>query len=150
MRCFPDYGKAPDGYLLSLAKLLSEYDDDMLAQMVDLKTGVPSQCRFLPTIADITAFAKKIEDVRDAKRERDRELERLGKRREVDTTPYRPEQIPYISNRPYRQQPSYLPSPEDLKASLEKERQTQDEARRLGGGDLYRGWLKKMGISEQP
>lgn len=62
MSAYPDYNKAPPEYLLTLTELLGSYDDETVARLVDMRTGIPSRCKFLPTVADIVEFVKEIED----------------------------------------------------------------------------------------
>lgn len=57
MRAFPDYGKAPDGYLLSVSELLSGYSENVRRRLCDLRTGIPSRTSYLPTIEQITKLA---------------------------------------------------------------------------------------------
>lgn len=58
LRAFPDYGKAPDGYLLSVSELLSGYSESVLRRLCDLRTGIPSKTSFLPTVEQITKLAE--------------------------------------------------------------------------------------------
>lgn len=58
MAIYPDYSKAPSTYVLAITEILSTYDEDVLKAICDLKTGIPSRCQFLPTVADITKFVE--------------------------------------------------------------------------------------------
>lgn len=62
---YPDYGKAPKPYLLSIAEILSQLSDDVVKAALDLKTGVRSKCAYLPTVADIVKFAEEYIAARD-------------------------------------------------------------------------------------
>ena len=57
LRAFPDYGKAPDGYLLSISELLASYSESIRRRLCDLKTGIPSKTSYLPTVEQITKLA---------------------------------------------------------------------------------------------
>ena len=57
LRAFPDYGKAPDGYLLSISELLAGYSENIRRKLCDLKTGIPSKTSYLPTVEQITKLA---------------------------------------------------------------------------------------------
>lgn len=57
LRAFPDYGKAPDGYLLSISELLASYSESVRRKLCDLKTGIPSKTSYLPTVEQITKLA---------------------------------------------------------------------------------------------
>lgn len=57
LSCYPDFGKAPPEYIVNLIDLLSTYPSGILVKLCDLRTGVVSQCSFLPTIADIVKMA---------------------------------------------------------------------------------------------
>lgn len=54
---YPDYGKAHESYLLTITELLASLSDDVIAAVLDLKTGVRARCSFLPTVADIVKCA---------------------------------------------------------------------------------------------
>lgn len=78
LRAFPDYGKAPDGYLLSISELLASYSESIRRKLCDLKTGIPSKTSYLPTIKQIT-------DLADVFIEQEERLEKIrsSPRREV-------------------------------------------------------------------
>ncbi len=54
---YPDYGKAPKPYLVSITEILATLDPDVQMALADIKTGIRARCSFLPTIADIAKFA---------------------------------------------------------------------------------------------
>jgi len=58
--CYPDYGKAPPEYLGSLMRALETYSVDVMARLADLRTGVPSKVKYLPTIADVIELGNKL------------------------------------------------------------------------------------------
>ncbi len=53
---YPDYGKAPETYLASVAELVAGYDSAMQTEMLDLRQGIRAKCTYLPTIADIVKW----------------------------------------------------------------------------------------------
>lgn len=53
---YPDYGKAPREYLLSVSEFIAHQPPELQAAMAHPTTGVASKCRFLPTIADLRQF----------------------------------------------------------------------------------------------
>jgi hypothetical protein len=55
---YPDYGKAPKPYLLSIAEILGQLSEDVVVAVLDLKTGVRARCSYLPTVADIVKCAE--------------------------------------------------------------------------------------------
>ena len=54
----PDYAGASGQYLAEIGEVVAGYEPDMQAKIVDLKTGVPSRCKYLPTPADIAEFVR--------------------------------------------------------------------------------------------
>lgn len=69
LRCYPDYGKAPAEYVANLMAVLERYPVEIVQRLVDPLTGIPSQCRFLPTIADIVAMADPLVQAMQAREE---------------------------------------------------------------------------------
>jgi hypothetical protein len=55
---YPDYGKAPKGYLIAIAEILAELSEEALAAVMDSKNGVRARHSFLPTVADIVKVAE--------------------------------------------------------------------------------------------
>ena len=53
---YPDYGKAPTEYIASLISVIATYDENVQQCMANLRTGIASKCKFLPTVADIVEF----------------------------------------------------------------------------------------------
>lgn len=62
MKAYPDYGKSPADYLLAVTELLAGYPQEVRERLADLRTGIPSRCKFVPTVADIVEFVREIED----------------------------------------------------------------------------------------
>lgn len=58
LSAYPDYGRAPPEYLLTFTELLSTFDDETLAALCDLRTGLATRTAYLPTIADIDKFLR--------------------------------------------------------------------------------------------
>lgn len=54
----PDYAGASGQYLAEIGEVVAGYEPDMQAKILDLKTGVPSRCKYLPTPADIAEFVR--------------------------------------------------------------------------------------------
>lgn len=63
LSCYPDFGKAPPEYVVNMIDLLSTYPDKTLVKLCDLRTGIVSQCAFLPSLAEIIRLAADIEIV---------------------------------------------------------------------------------------
>lgn len=57
LETYPDYGKAPAPYLITVTETLAALPEDIVAAMLDLTTGIRSKCAFLPTVADLCNFA---------------------------------------------------------------------------------------------
>jgi len=55
---YPDYGKAPPEYLLSITEYLSYLSPEDQAALANPKNGVATVCRFLPTKAEMVEFLK--------------------------------------------------------------------------------------------
>ena len=53
VKCFPDYGKAPHEYLSSITLIMAEYAAHIQERICDLKFGLPSRLKFLPTVSDV-------------------------------------------------------------------------------------------------
>ena len=60
LRCFPDYGKAGPHYVIGIVELVEQYPPHIQDAFADLRTGIPSRCKFLPTIADFVTMAGEI------------------------------------------------------------------------------------------
>jgi hypothetical protein len=65
LNSYPDYSKAPETYVLSIADVLSQLSDDVAVAVLDLKTGVRAKCSYLPTVADIVKCADEYIAARD-------------------------------------------------------------------------------------
>lgn len=77
MFAYPDYGKAPPEYIVSLTELLASYPETVIWKLADLRSGVASRTTWLPTIADVTKLA-------DQYLEAARQRQAYGQRREVE------------------------------------------------------------------
>jgi hypothetical protein len=53
---YPDYGKAPDGYLLSVTEFIAYQIPEVQDALAHPVTGIASKCKYLPTIADLKQF----------------------------------------------------------------------------------------------
>lgn len=62
---YPDYGKSTDTYIAAICEAIAELPDDIVAAVLDLRTGIRARCAFLPTIADIMKFAEEYTARRD-------------------------------------------------------------------------------------
>lgn len=54
----PNYAGATALYLSEIGECVAGYEPEMQAKILDLKTGVPARCKFLPTPADIAEFVR--------------------------------------------------------------------------------------------
>ena len=54
---FPDYGKAPPNYAAAIAKILAEYPANIQERICDLRFGLASKLKFLPTVSDVVEMA---------------------------------------------------------------------------------------------
>lgn len=58
--CYPDYGKAPPEYLVSLMTALEKYPVEVIARLADQRGGIPAKCKqFLPTVGDVVEWGDK-------------------------------------------------------------------------------------------
>jgi hypothetical protein len=141
---YPDYGKTHDNYTTEIIKLIASYPPEIQTRLADLRTGIRARCDFLPTIAKITEFVAEITKpnfpgigLRDY-----RNLD--GTRRVVDTEPYRPEIVPYISNRETRNPEHYAAarkSEAETLAGIRKAERMLAYVKELGNGSALDGWL---------
>jgi hypothetical protein len=53
---YPDYGKAPDGYLLSVTEFIAYQIPEVQEALAHPLTGIATKCKYLPTIADLREF----------------------------------------------------------------------------------------------
>jgi hypothetical protein len=56
MQRYPDYRSAPPEYLVSLTDLLKTYPEWALILLCDIRTGITTKTKFLPTPKDVTDF----------------------------------------------------------------------------------------------
>lgn len=87
--CFPDYGKAPPEYFGAISSVLTNYAVHIQERICDMRHGLPSKLKFLPTISDIVEFG---DAVLKSEREAMSYAERFrGRAVEVDARkPFRP------------------------------------------------------------
>jgi hypothetical protein len=60
LSAFPDYGKSPPEYLLTMTELVASYPEHIQRQVCDVKTGVASKEDFLPNSKKVTDFAERL------------------------------------------------------------------------------------------
>lgn len=65
LKSYPDYGKAPAEYLLAVTELLAGYPQEVRERLADLRTGIASRCKFLPSIAEIVEMAEEPQRIRE-------------------------------------------------------------------------------------
>lgn len=53
LRAFPDYGKSPPEYVASVVQVLATYPAHVQERIADLRYGLASKSKFLPTISEI-------------------------------------------------------------------------------------------------
>lgn len=56
LSAYPDYGKAPDGYLLSVTEFIAYQIPEVQEALAHPLTGIATKCKYLPTIADLKQF----------------------------------------------------------------------------------------------
>lgn len=56
LSAYPDYGKAPDGYLLSVTEFIAYQIPEVQEALAHPLTGIAAKCKYLPTIADLKQF----------------------------------------------------------------------------------------------
>lgn len=61
---YPDYGKAPKEYIASVTEYLAGLPDFVVTRMADRHLGIAAKCQFLPTIADLKAYADAVLEMR--------------------------------------------------------------------------------------
>ena len=49
---------APDAFLISLGEILEKYPDSVIREATETTTGIQSQCKFPPSIAEVKAFCE--------------------------------------------------------------------------------------------
>jgi hypothetical protein len=59
---YPDYGKAPPEFLLTMAETLSYLSEEEVAAVLDPRTGVTSKTEFLPTNKHIQEVVREHHD----------------------------------------------------------------------------------------
>lgn len=60
MSAFPDYGKAPPEYLLTMTELIAGYPENVQQYICDLRSGIASRENFLPSVKKIMDFAQEV------------------------------------------------------------------------------------------
>lgn len=53
MSSYPDYGKAPPEYLLTVTEFIAGLAPDERHLLVDKRLGIAAKCRFLPSVGDM-------------------------------------------------------------------------------------------------
>lgn len=53
---YPDYGKAPSEYLLSITEVIAYQIPEVQEALAHPLTGIATRCKYLPTVADIKQF----------------------------------------------------------------------------------------------
>lgn len=94
---YPDYSKAPPTYILAITELFTSLDEEVLKAMVNLRTGIPSKCQFLPSIAELNEFANNMERERELRRELEEKLAEQQKR----AAEAKPESSKWLTQREY-------------------------------------------------
>lgn len=60
MSAFPDYGKAPPEYLLTMTELIAGYSEDVQRHICDPRAGIASRESYLPSVKKVIDFAAEI------------------------------------------------------------------------------------------
>lgn len=58
MANYPDYGKAPPEYLLSMTETMAALTEEEIVWLSDRREGLATVCKYLPTPADVHDFLK--------------------------------------------------------------------------------------------
>jgi hypothetical protein len=86
---FPDYGKAPPNYAAAIAKVLADYPANIQERICDLRFGLASKLKFLPTVSDVVEMGDRL---LKAEREAQEHAKRFAGRVPIQGTsePFRP------------------------------------------------------------
>lgn len=149
---YPDYGKAPDTYVLAIVEVLTTFPERVQAEIADIRHGISARSTFLPTVADIVKLGGEIEARMERYRGSGPQV-----RRQVDPNPYRYEQIPQFFDK-YGNRISEREFEERQRLScktVESMKRTERHLawlRSLGNGSLFDGSLAALeqGLSEPP
>jgi hypothetical protein len=57
----------PDTYVLGIAALLADYPEDVIAHVTDVRTGIPSQVKWLPVPKEVKDACELQMDIRRAR-----------------------------------------------------------------------------------
>ena len=151
LKRYPDYGKATGEYVAALVEVMATYPDAVQDEISDVRHGVTAKTRFLPTVADIVEIGNEL----DAKHRS--QTRYYTPRREVDTTPYCPQQIPQYFDK-YGNRITEREAEERAELhranveSLRKVNRHLAYCRFLGSGDAIKGsiLMVERGESEPP
>lgn len=155
---YRDSPTATKEYTVAILQVIASYPADIQTRLADLRTGIPGKFKFLPAVAEIVEFADEL-----TKPKPDlfpgiglvSYCHSDGRRREVDLEPYRPQIVPYISNRATRNPDHYAAAKvEDAKTreGIRKAEHMLAYVKELGNGSALDGWLIAIesGIGEPP
>ena len=67
LNCYPNGGQQPREYVLSLAAVLSSFPLEIARAAANIRIGLVSECKFLPTAADLIEWCKARLDSRQAR-----------------------------------------------------------------------------------
>jgi len=149
---YRDSPTATKEYTVAILQVIASYPADIQTRLADLRTGIPGKFKFLPAVAEIVEFADEltkppvyfpgfgIADYSGLK---------------VDPEPYRPQIVPYISNRATRNPNHYAAAKvEDAKTreGIRKAEHMLAYVKDLGNGSALDGWIIAIerGIGEPP
>lgn len=80
-----------DIYTGAIIAVLSDYPLDVIAAVVDPRSGIPSRCKWLPTVAEIKSACEEIEGPRRRAREFDEGARKqLAERKQIAIEHHRP------------------------------------------------------------
>lgn len=148
LKTYPEYSKSPPEYLAAIVSVIASYPLETQNRLANLRVGIPAKCKFLPTVADIVQMGDELAKPRFG------EVRDYGPR-VVDTTPYHPEIVPYISNRETRNPDEYSQfraDDEKTKEGIRRADRMLAYVKTLGHGSALDGWLVaiEQGITEPP
>lgn len=158
LRAYPDYGKAPPAYVAALVEVVAGYPISFHDAFADMKTGIPSRTKYLPTAFDFAEMAKELQATEDRRSRLDALQQRVAQARlTAPEGEYRPQQpARYYDRHNVEITPGEaldrLERHEREKAGIKRATEMTAYVKHLGNGDALVGWqiAIERGISEPP
>ena len=70
LSCYPDYGKARPEYVVNVIDCFATFPEWVMVELCNLRTGIPAQSEFLPSIALIVKAGDQLIDQQRQREER--------------------------------------------------------------------------------